>query len=156
VQSKTPFRRLMIAQDTGSAITGPARADLYFGAGADAGKVSGRLRHNMRFVILVPKSLDPMARGRKMPVPDPRPSEKIAKLFPQVDPLKDQKAGAKPAEQSAAPGAKATASAAQPATSVAQAPVTQAAVAKPVPLPEARPNIQPRREVRRHRRYRYR
>ena len=53
-QSKTPFRRLMIAQDTGSAIVGPARADLYFGAGADAGKVSGRLRHNMRFVMLVP------------------------------------------------------------------------------------------------------
>ena len=70
-KSKTPFRRLMIAQDTGSAITGPARADLYFGAGADAGRVSGRLRHNMRFVILVPKSLDPSARGRKMPVPDP-------------------------------------------------------------------------------------
>ena len=59
-QSKTPFRRLMIAQDTGSAIVGPARADLYFGAGADAGKVSGRLRHNMRFVMLVPKSLDPV------------------------------------------------------------------------------------------------
>src|SRR6185312_1050850 len=32
-KSKTPFRRLMIAQDTGSAIVGPARADLYFGAG---------------------------------------------------------------------------------------------------------------------------
>ena len=88
-QSKTPFRRLMIAQDTGSAIVGPARADLYFGAGAEAGKVSGRLRHNARFVILIPKSLDPVARGRKMPVPDERPSEKIAKLFPQVDPLKD-------------------------------------------------------------------
>jgi len=40
----------------------------------------------MRFVILVPKSLDPAARGRKMPLPDARPSEKIAKLFPQVDP----------------------------------------------------------------------
>ena len=62
-QSKTPFRRLMIAQDTGSAIVGPARADLYFGAGADAGKVSGRLRHNMRFVMLVPKSLDPVGAG---------------------------------------------------------------------------------------------
>ena len=37
-QSKTPFHRLMIAQDTGSAIVGPARADLYFGAGADAGQ----------------------------------------------------------------------------------------------------------------------
>ena len=105
--SKTPFRRLMIAQDTGSAIVGPARADLYFGAGAEAGKVAGRLRHNARFVILVPNSLDPAARGRKMPVPDARPSEKIAKLFPQVDPLKDQpkdgKAAAKPPEASAAP-----------------------------------------------------
>src|SRR6202040_4149763 len=109
-QSKTPFHRLMVAQDTGSAITGPARADLYFGAGAEAGRVSGRLRHNMRFVILVPKSLDPVARGRKMPLPDIRPSEKIAKLFPQVDPLKDQqkdqKNGVKPPETSAAPSPK--------------------------------------------------
>jgi peptidoglycan lytic transglycosylase A len=140
-QSKTPFRRLMIAQDTGSAITGPARADLYFGAGADAGRVSGRLRHNMRFVILVPKSLDPVARGRKMPLPDARPSEKIAKLFPQVDPLKDQKNGA-PA-------------AAQPPAAVAQASATQTAAVKPVPLPEARPNIKASRDGRRHRHYRY-
>ena len=94
--SKTPFRRLMIAQDTGSAIVGPARADLYFGAGAEAGKVAGRLRHTMRFVMLVPKSLDPSARGRKLPLPDERPSEKIAKLFPQVDPRKDQKSATKP------------------------------------------------------------
>ena len=84
-RSKTPFHRLMVAQDTGSAIVGPARADLYFGAGEDAGKVSGRLRHNMRFVMLVPKSLDPAARARTMPVPDRRPSAKIAKLFPQPD-----------------------------------------------------------------------
>src|SRR5204862_1575174 len=101
-QSKTPFHRLMIAQDTGSAIVGPARADLYFGAGVDAGRVSGRLRHNARFVVLVPKSLDPAARGRKMPVPDARPSEKIAKLFPQIDPLKDPKNAAKPPEVTAA------------------------------------------------------
>ena len=91
--SKTPFRRLMIAQDTGSAIVGPARADLYFGAGLEAGKVAGRLRHNARFVILVPKSLDPVARGRKMPVPDDRPSATIAKLFPQTAPLKDPSRG---------------------------------------------------------------
>src|SRR4029434_11195909 len=69
-QSKTPFRRLMIAQDTGSAIVGPARADLYFGAGLAGGEVAGRLRHYARCVVLVPKSLDPSARGRKMPVPD--------------------------------------------------------------------------------------
>lgn len=160
-QSKTPFRRLMIAQDTGSAITGPARADLYFGAGADAGRVSGRLRHNMRFVILVPKSLDPAARGRKMPVPDSRPSEKIAKLFPQVDPAKppqqDQKNGVKPADASAAPAAKETAKEiakpAQPAAAVAQASTASPAIAKPVPLPEARPNVKPAHEARRHRRY---
>ena len=162
-KSKTPFRRLMIAQDTGSAITGPARADLYFGAGADAGRVSGRLRHNMRFVILVPKSLDPSARGRKMPVPDPRPSEKIAKLFPQTDPLKDQpkdqKGGAKPADAAAAPGPRTTATegaknaTATPATAVAQASTMPAGAAK-VPLPEARPNIKPSREARRSRRYR--
>ncbi|MDO9295590.1 murein transglycosylase A [Bradyrhizobium sp.] len=136
-QSKTPFRRLMIAQDTGSAIVGPARADLYFGAGAEAGKISGRFRHNARFVILVPNSLDPLARGRKMPVPDPRPSEKIAKLFPQVDPLKDQPKDAK--------------AGAKPPAAVAPAATTSAAVAKPVPLPEARPTVAPSRETRRHR-----
>jgi membrane-bound lytic murein transglycosylase A len=168
-QSKTPFRRLMVAQDTGSAITGPARADIYFGAGADAGRVSGRLRHNVRFVILVPKSLDPVALGHKMPLPDARPSVKIAKLFPQTDPLKDkpkdQKNGSKPPETSAAPSPKdaagateaaksAAPAAGQPSASVAQASAAQAATVKVVPLPEARPTITPSREWRRHRRYR--
>src|SRR6201999_3394140 len=88
-KSKTPFRKLMIAQDTGSAIVGPARADLYFGAGPDAGKIAGRLKSNARFVMLVPKGLDPVARGRKLPVPDARPSQQIAKLFPQTPPAKD-------------------------------------------------------------------
>src|ERR1700737_426796 len=106
-QSKTPFRRLMVAQDTGSAIVGPARADIYFGAGADAGRVSGRLRNNARLVMLVPKSLDPVARGRRMPLPDVRPSQKIAKLFPQADPLKDQpKSDSKPPQAPAAATAK--------------------------------------------------
>jgi len=169
-QSKTPFRRLMIAQDTGSAIVGPARADLYFGAGAEAGRVSGRLRTNMRFAMLVPKSLDPVARGRKMPLPDARPSAQIAKLFHQVDPLKnlqkDQTSGAKPPEASAAPNSKDTAAAkgpaktaaptaAAPSAAVAQT-STPVAVAKPVPLPEARPNTKPVPEARRHRHYRYR
>jgi len=143
-QSKTPFRRLMIAQDTGSAIVGPARADLYLGAGVDAGKTAGRFRHNMRFVMLLPKSLDPSARGRKMPIPDARPSEKIAKLFPQVDPVKDA-----PKDQKGAAAA---------ATQAAPASAAQAAVIKPVPLPAARPDIKssdtPRR--RHFRRFRHR
>ncbi len=41
----TPFRRLMIAQDTGSAIVGPARADLFFGSGDAAGARAGAIRH---------------------------------------------------------------------------------------------------------------
>ncbi len=149
-QSKTPFRRLMVAQDTGSAITGPARADIYYGAGPDAGRVAGRLRNNMRFVMLVPKSLDPLARGRKMPMPDPRPSEKIAKLFPQVDPLKgqpkDQKIGAKPSDVSAAPNPKPAGNATEPAKN--PAPV----VTGKVPLPEARPVIKAGHEGPRYRR----
>jgi membrane-bound lytic murein transglycosylase A len=157
--SKTPFRRLMVAQDTGSAITGPARADIYYGAGVDAGRVAGRLRHSMRFVILVPKSLDPVPRGRKMPVPDPRPSEKIAKLFPQVDslkdPPKDQKNGVTTPDMSAASNPKGAASVVEPVKNAAPAPppaaATQAAAGK-VPLPEARPVTKPAREVRRHRR----
>jgi membrane-bound lytic murein transglycosylase A len=166
-RSKTPFHRLMIAQDTGSAITGPARADLYFGAGAEAGKVSGRLKHSMHFVMLVPKSLDPVERGRKMPLPESRPSQKIAKLFPQVDAAKDQtegqKGGATAAKPSQTPAASAeskpVADAAESGTSDATAPpstsVAQAATAatdtKAVPLPEPRPNINPASERRRSR-----
>ncbi|UYO54136.1 murein transglycosylase A [Rhodopseudomonas palustris] len=77
--AKTAFRRLMIGQDTGSAIVGPARADLYFGAGAEAGAVAGRIRHPIAFAMLVPKSLDPVARARSLPVPEPRPPAKANK-----------------------------------------------------------------------------
>jgi membrane-bound lytic murein transglycosylase A len=57
----------------------------------------------MRFVMLVPKSLDPVARGRKMPLPDPRPSARIAKLFPQTEPAKESinSRGAKSVDASA-------------------------------------------------------
>jgi membrane-bound lytic murein transglycosylase A len=51
-----PLRRLMIAQDTGSAIVGPARGDFYFGSGSQAGTRAGLLRHRPRFVVLLPKS----------------------------------------------------------------------------------------------------
>jgi len=170
--AKTPFHRLMIAQDTGSAITGPARADLYFGAGPEAGKVSGRLKHSMNFVMLVPRSLDPVERGRKMPVPDARPSEKIAKLFPQIDPgpapsapapsglasSKDQKDTAKapPASTDSKPVATAAEasknqSAAPPASTVAQASSAATDVKAAIPLPEPRPNIKPSPEPRRPR-----
>ena len=48
------FRRLMIAQDTGSAIVGPARGDIFFGSGDDAGAVAGAMQSSGRFVVLMP------------------------------------------------------------------------------------------------------
>ncbi|MFD1160217.1 murein transglycosylase A [Roseovarius aestuarii] len=49
-----PLRRLMIAQDTGSAIKGPQRADIFFGTGDAAGRAAGRLRDPGRMVVLLP------------------------------------------------------------------------------------------------------
>src|SRR6056297_2897345 len=51
---KTPIRRLMVAQDTGSAIKGPQRADVFFGTGDAAGRAAGRLRDPGRLIILMP------------------------------------------------------------------------------------------------------
>jgi membrane-bound lytic murein transglycosylase A len=56
-RSKTPFHRLMIAQDTGSAIVGPARGDLFAGSGAAAGEVAGVVRHPADFYALMPRAL---------------------------------------------------------------------------------------------------
>jgi len=50
-----PFRRVMIAQDTGAAIVGPGRADIYFGLGDAAGLRAGALRHHGQFYLLLPK-----------------------------------------------------------------------------------------------------
>ncbi|SLN42911.1 murein transglycosylase A [Ruegeria meonggei] len=51
---KTPLRRLMIAQDTGSAIKGAQRADIFFGTGDAAGQEAGRLKDPGRMVVLLP------------------------------------------------------------------------------------------------------
>lgn len=48
------FRRLMIAQDTGSAIRGPARGDIFFGSGDAAGERAGRIRHAGDVFVLLP------------------------------------------------------------------------------------------------------
>lgn len=54
---RQPFRRLMIAQDTGSAITGPARGDLFAGSGEAAGEIAGTVRSAANFHALLPKCL---------------------------------------------------------------------------------------------------
>ena len=88
-RSQTPFRRVMIAQDTGSAIVGPARADLYFGAGDEAGQVAGRIRQPGRFAILLPRELDLAAAGARMPLPPvkPMPSAVAVPPLPPQKPL---------------------------------------------------------------------
>ena len=52
-----PLHRLMVAQDTGSAIKGPQRADIFFGTGAQAGRLAGRVRDGGRLVVLLPTAL---------------------------------------------------------------------------------------------------
>lgn len=55
VPDGAPFRRLMIAQDVGSAIRGPERGDIYFGSGEAAGAIAGRTKHGAKFYVLLPK-----------------------------------------------------------------------------------------------------
>lgn len=139
--SKTPFRRLMIGQDTGSAIVGPARADIYFGAGLEAGKVSGRLKNPARFVMLVPKAVDPTASAKNILLPQDRPSAAIAKLSPA------------PAVVVTPPVTKPPET--PPVVTAAPAIVApKVEPAKVVPLPEARPKIEAQRVTKRtQRRY---
>ena len=49
------YQRLAVALDTGGAIKGEVRADLYMGTGPDAGAEAGRVRHVLRLYRLVPK-----------------------------------------------------------------------------------------------------
>jgi membrane-bound lytic murein transglycosylase A len=58
-EAPRPFRRLMIAQDTGSAIVGPARADIFFGCGDAAGAQAGAIRHSGAFAALTPVGSEP-------------------------------------------------------------------------------------------------
>ena len=51
---ETPMNRLMVAQDTGSAIKGAQRADIFFGTGDEAGRQAGRLRDDGRMYVLLP------------------------------------------------------------------------------------------------------
>lgn len=52
---KESFQKLMIAQDTGSAIVGPGRGDIFCGSGDEAGRLAGLLRHQVDLFVLAPK-----------------------------------------------------------------------------------------------------
>jgi membrane-bound lytic murein transglycosylase A len=49
-----PMRRLMVAQDTGGAIKGAQRADIFFGTGREAGRTAGRIKDPGRLIVLLP------------------------------------------------------------------------------------------------------
>jgi membrane-bound lytic murein transglycosylase A len=52
--SPQPLNRLMAAQDTGGAIKGAVRGDVYWGSGADAGALAGRMRQSGKLWVLLP------------------------------------------------------------------------------------------------------
>ena len=99
---ETRFRHLLIAQDTGSAIVGPARADIYFGSGEEIGLVAGRIKQFGRFVMLLPRKLDPVARAKDVPLPPPRPRLADAQTPPPTA-AKPDAVAAKPEDAEAAP-----------------------------------------------------
>ena len=55
-----PFRRLMVAQDTGGAIRGAVRADVFWGPGAGAADIAGRMKSDGRYWFLVPRPRKPL------------------------------------------------------------------------------------------------
>ncbi len=50
------IRRLMVAQDTGSAVNGAQRADIFYGSGDAAGEAAGNIRYSGEMITLVPKA----------------------------------------------------------------------------------------------------
>jgi membrane-bound lytic murein transglycosylase A len=51
------FQRLLVMQDTGGAIRGPVRGDVYWGYGPDASSIAGRMRSEGRMTVLLPRSV---------------------------------------------------------------------------------------------------
>ena len=56
-QPDRPFDRLLIMQDTGGAIKGVVRGDVYWGYGAQAESIAGRMKHSGRMTVLLPRAV---------------------------------------------------------------------------------------------------
>ncbi|MBI1210303.1 MAG: murein transglycosylase [Alphaproteobacteria bacterium] len=56
-QPDVDFDRLLVAQDTGGAIRGPVRGDVYWGAGKVAESIAGRMAHKGTLYVLLPKAV---------------------------------------------------------------------------------------------------
>jgi membrane-bound lytic murein transglycosylase A len=84
---ETKFQRLLVAQDTGSAIVGPARADIYFGHGEEISHVAGRIKQYGKFVMLVPQSITVSGAAiaaADIPLPKPRPQMTVTAAAREV------------------------------------------------------------------------
>jgi membrane-bound lytic murein transglycosylase A len=57
VDKNKSVERLVMAQDTGGAIKGAIRGDLYWGEGESAGKLAGEMKSSGRYYLLLPRSL---------------------------------------------------------------------------------------------------
>ena len=60
-----PWQGLLVAQDTGGAIRGVVRGDIFFGAGSEAKAIAGRLKSLGRYYLLLPRSV--VTRGDPWP-----------------------------------------------------------------------------------------
>jgi membrane-bound lytic murein transglycosylase A len=49
------LQRLVLAQDTGNAITGAVRADYFMGWGPEAGDIAGRVKQPLKMWVLWPR-----------------------------------------------------------------------------------------------------
>jgi membrane-bound lytic murein transglycosylase A len=66
------FDKLLVAQDTGGDIKGPARGDIFFGAGNAAETIAGHLKSHGRFFVLLPKPVaNALGSGKEFPVDEP-------------------------------------------------------------------------------------
>ena len=62
------LRRVMVAQDTGGAIRGPVRGDVFWGHGEEAAELAGKMKHRGRMWVLLPKTLTPaLFQGEREP-----------------------------------------------------------------------------------------
>lgn len=56
-QNATPMQRLLIAQDTGGAIRGPVRGDVFWGSGTQAASIAGKMKQSGSYWVLLPRKI---------------------------------------------------------------------------------------------------
>jgi len=70
-----PLHRLLVAQDTGGALEGPVRGDVFWGHGDEAADVAGRMKHDGRLWLLLPRTVDPELPPPGLPESTPQRSK---------------------------------------------------------------------------------